>query len=257
MMVKSSLRVNFLSLFLTSIILLPLWLPATALAKMDKPTLTVEDFFRFIRSKRYEDAADLLSRNDKNNFKIMLGKLKASGQADAAKTYSLGVLVKDQFFLMHGQENSKMAKKSGDGDVILPNKIGFYVPGQYYIVGNYAVVFTREIYDLAEEKTGPVRDDPRKLWVDPTNDLSKIRDEAYFKRWWAWENNFLTMPGVLWLVKERQEWRIDLFSGSVPKTAFRGVLKWHFGRDIFADMAAGKRKKPRAKPSQAPPKAKH
>ncbi len=256
-MAKTLYPVKHLLCTLPVLLILAFWLPASASAKLEKPTLTVEDFFRFIRGKHYEEAADLLSRSDQNNFKTMVVKLKASGQNEAAASYSLGGLIKDQFFLMHGRDNAKMAKKSGDGEVILPDKVGFFVPGQYYIVGNYAVVFTRETYDLPEEKTGPVRDDPRKLWVDPTNDLSKIRDEAYFKQWWVWENNYLTMPGVIWLVKERREWRIDLFSGAVPKSAFRGVLKWHFGRDIFEDMSASKKpnqtKSQPAKPSSSNP----
>jgi hypothetical protein len=136
---------------------------------------------------------------------------------------------------MQGQDNAKMAKKSQDGETILPKKIGFFVPGQHYIVGNYAVVFTRETYELAHPDTGPVRDDPRKLWIDPTNVLSQVRDEAYFKQWWVWEDDRVTMPGLLWLVKERNKWRIDLYSGIVPRKAFYKILRWHFGRDVFEE----------------------
>jgi len=234
-------------------------LPQDLYAKMDKPTIIAEDFYRYILSKRYEDAAELLSKNDKRNFRQLKTKLAQTGKGNSSN-YELSTLIENQFFLVHGQTNKKMKGKSGDGETILPSKVSYYVPGQYYVVGNFAVVFTRETYDIEQDKTGPVRDDPRKLWIDPTNDLSKIRDEAYFKRWWVWEDNQLTMPGVIWLIKDRQEWRIDLISGSVPKKAFRGILKWHFGRDIFDNSSSKEKssapKKPTAKPKSSSTKSK-
>lgn len=63
------------------------------------------------------------------------------------------------------------------------------------------------------------------IWMDPSNDLSKVRSEDYVKRRWEWEGNQLIMPGVIWLVKEPEGWRIDLVSGTVPKTAFRKYLR--------------------------------
>lgn len=212
-----------------------LFLPSLVTAVTEKPTLIAEDFYRHIRSRRYEEAAELLSQQDKRNFRRVKNKMTQSGQNGSG--LSLGKLIKDQFFLVEGQrnKNEKLIKKSGDGETILPEKVSFFVPGQYYVVGNFAVVFTRETYTINQEQTGPVRDDPRKLWIDPTNDLSKIRDEAYFKRWWVWDGNQLTMPGIIWMIKENREWRIDLLSGQVPKKAFRGLLKWHFGRDIFVE----------------------
>lgn len=246
---------NFTGLILKNICVvtvLMIFAPQLSVAKIEKPTLTAEDFYRFIRAKRYEDAADLLSRADQRSFKNLQQKMKKAGKKKKAEQYDLAKLLEDQFFLVHGQSNKKMLKKAGDGETILPEKIGYFVPGQYYIVGNYAVVFTRETYELAHEKTGPVRDDPRKLWIDPMNDLSKIRDEAYFKRWWEWDKDFLSMPGVLWLVKERNEWRVDLISGTVPKKAFRGILKWHFGRDIFEETKTTKKEQGNEKAGEPP-----
>jgi hypothetical protein len=147
----------------------------------------------------------------------------------------LSKLLADTFFLLQGQNNPAMLGKLQDGENILPQRIAFFVPGQYYIIGNFAVVFTRETYVLAHADTGPVRDDPRKLWIDPTNVLSKVRDEAYFKQWWVWQNDDLTMPGLLWLVKEKNDWKIDLFGGAVPRRAFQDILRWHFGRDVFEE----------------------
>lgn len=201
-------------------------------AKFEKPTAVVEDFYRLLQIQHYAEASELLSTADKTN----LQSLKKKADLDHAAMPNLEKALADHFFMLQDQENSPMRRKAGNGDVIMPVKVGFFVPGQYYMVGKYAVVFTRETYELIREDTGPVRDDPRKLWMDPTNDLSKLRDEPYFKEWWVWEDVRLTMPGMVWLVREDSGWKIDLFSGSVPKKAFRKILHWHFGRDIFETM---------------------
>ncbi|MCD4814272.1 hypothetical protein K8S19_11345 [bacterium] len=229
--------------------------PFLADARTEKPTIVVEEFFRLINMKNFEDASELVTRADRRNVAAL--KIKAKKAAKAGKQVAeppdMASILGDMFFLVQGQENKKMMKKSQDGETIMPEKIGFFVPGQFYIVGNFAVVFTREIYIIGRDNTGPVRDDPRKLWIDPTNELSKVRDEAYFKQWWVWEDNTLTMPGVIWLVKERREWRIDLLSGVVPRKSFKKILRWHFGRDVFEE----EKKQPQAGRPPAPkPKAK-
>ena len=216
-------------------------------ARVEKPSMIAEEFYRCLRYKKYKAAIDLLSSADKRNFAaLQTGFPSRSPDADpdgsAVQTGApprLADILSEQFFLMYGQKNEKMIRKSQSGETIMPQRIGFFVPGQYYIVGNFAVVFTRETYEIAPADTGPVRDDPRKLWVDPTNVLSKIRDEAYFKRWWVWKDNRLTMPGLLWMVKENKQWKIDLFSGVVPRKAFRGILRWHFGREVFKEPKSG------------------
>ncbi len=233
------------------------------IARVEKPSVIAEEFYRCLRYKRYKAVIQLLSSADKRNFAaLQAGYASGSAGADvasddpAAHTGSkprLADILSEQFFLMYDRKNEMMTQKSQSGETIMPQRIGFFVPGQYYIVGNFAVVFTRETYEIARTDTGPVRDDPRKLWVDPTNELSKVRDEAYFKRWWIWEENRLTMPGLLWMVKENKKWKIDLFSGVVPRKAFRGILRWHFGRDVFKEpksgTASGKSGPPKSKPS--------
>jgi len=230
-------------------------------ARVEKPSVIAEEFYRCLRYKRYKAAVELLSSADKRNFAAMQAGFASSppgaaSDESAAQTSSpprLADTLSEQFFLMYGRKNEKMIRKSQSGETIMPQRIGFFVPGQYYIIGNFAVVFTRETYEIDPADTGPVRDDPRKLWVDPTNELSKVRDEAYFKRWWVWEDNRLTMPGLLWMVKEKKKWKIDLFSGVVPRKAFRGILRWHFGREVFkvpkTGTASGKSGVPASKPS--------
>ncbi len=230
-------------------------------ARVEKPSVIAEEFYRCLRYKRYTAAVELLSSADKRNFAAMQAGFASSppgaaSDESAAQTGSppqLADTLSEQFFLMYGRKNEKMIRKSQSGETIMPQRIGFFVPGQFYIIGNFAVVFTRETYEIAPADTGPVRDDPRKLWVDPTNELSKVRDEAYFKRWWVWEDNRLTMPGLLWMVKEKKKWKIDLFSGVVPRKAFRGILRWHFGREVFKEpktgTASGKSEVPASKPS--------
>jgi|GEM_PF-5596223 len=217
-----------------------------AFAANQKPTEVVEDFFTFLQTKDYAAAAELLSSDDRKNFESLKAKAAAAGKP----MMELSDVLANSFFLMQGQENSKMTKKAQDGETILPKRVGFFVPGQHYIVGNFAVVFTRETYELAHADTGPVRDDPRKLWIDPTNILSQVRDEAYFKQWWVWEEDRLTMPGLLWMVKERNKWRIDMYSGTVPRKAFDKILRWHFGRDVFEEQ----KPKPKAAAGGTPKK---
>jgi hypothetical protein len=237
-------------------------LPKPLDARTEKPTIVVEDFYRLVRMKQYSEAAELLSSIDKKAIKMINKKAKQvskAGKKDQPIPTAEAILA-DMFFLMHDQENKKMAKKGKDGETIMPDKIGFFVPGQFYVVGNYALVFTRETYEIAHDNTGPVRDDPRKLWIDPTNSLSKVRDEAYFKRWWIWDGDHLIMPGCVWLVKERRQWRIDLLSGAVPRKSFTKILRWHFGRNVFEEKKkekAGKEKKPKktTKPSASPKKS--
>jgi hypothetical protein len=205
-----------------------------AVARMDKPTVVVEDFFRLISQKQYTEAAELLTSADLQNLTALKKKVSKAGPR-AQPVPDIETVLADLFFLMYSEENKKMLKKSQDGETILPTRVSFFVPGQHYIVGRYAVVFTRETYELTPELTGPVRDDPRKLWIDPTNELSKVRDEAYFKQWWIWEGDRLIMPGVVWLLKENRVWRIDLLSGIVPRESFRKILRWHFGREILEE----------------------
>lgn len=219
-----------------------------ALARTEKPTVVVEDFFRLISQKQYTEAAELLTSADLKNLSA-LKKRAAKAGPRAQPVPDIETILADLFFLMHSEENKKMLKKSQDGETILPARVSFFVPGQHYIVGRYAVVFTRETYELTADLTGPVRDDPRKLWIDPTNDLSKVRDEAYFKQWWVWEGDRLTMPGVVWLQKENREWRIDMLSGTVPRESFRKILRWHFGREILEEKP--QTAAPAAKPAPA------
>jgi len=212
-------------------------LPEILEARTEKPTVVVEEFYRLLRMKQYAEAAKLLSSADKRNIKALktqAAKAVKAGKKDQPIPTAETILA-DLFFLMHGTDNEKMLRKSQDGETIMPERIGFFVPGQHYIIGNYAIVFTRETYEIAHENTGPVRDDPRKLWIDPTNALSQVRDEAYFKQWWVWEGDRLIMPGCIWLVKEGREWRIDLLSGVVPRKSFRKILRWHFGRNVFEE----------------------
>ncbi|MEW6515873.1 MAG: hypothetical protein AB1439_03060 [candidate division FCPU426 bacterium] len=220
----------------------------TASARTEKPTVVVEDFFRLLSQKQYAEAAELLSSADLQNLESLRKKTAKAGKRTQAVP-DIETVLSDLFFLMFSDENKKMMKKAQDGETILPRRIHFFVPGQHYIVGRYAVVFTRETYELAPELTGPVRDDPRKLWIDPTNELSKVRDEAYFKQWWVWEGDRLTMPGVVWLVKENRIWRIDLLSGVVPRESFRKILRWHFGREILEE-----KKKAETPPAARPAK---
>ncbi len=213
------------------------FLPGPLAARTEKPSLVAEEFYRLLRLRQYDEATELLTTADRGNIAAL--RKKAAQAAESGKTTQplpdAAAILTDLFFLMHGTENQKMLKKAQDGETIMPERIGFFVPGQYYVVGNYAVVFTRETYEISPDNTGPVRDDPRKLWIDPTNALSKVRDEAYFKQWWVWEGDRLVMPGILWLVKEKRDWRIDLLSGVVPREAFRKILRWHFGRDVFEE----------------------
>lgn len=205
-----------------------------AVARTEKPTVVVEDFFRLLAQKQYAEAAELLTDVDRKNLTALKNKAAKAGPR-AQPVPDIETILADLFFLMHSEKNEKMLKKSQDGETILPTRISFFVPGQHYIVGRYAVVFTRETYELTPELTGPVRDDPRKLWIDPTNELSKVRDEAYFKQWWVWEGDRLIMPGVVWLLLENRVWRIDLLSGIVPRESFRKILRWHFGREILEE----------------------
>jgi hypothetical protein len=215
-------------------------------AKVEKPTVVAEEFFRLLAAQQYEAAADLLCAADRDSARQL--QAQASAQAPAVE---LPKLLADTFFLLQGQTNAAMVKKLQDGETILPQRITFFVPGQYYVIGNFAAVFTREIYELARADTGPVRDDPRKLWIDPTNVLSKVRDEAYFKQWWLWENESLTMPGLVWMVKERSEWKVDLFGATVPRKAFKEILRWHFGRDVFEEEKPAKAQPGAEKPGSA------
>lgn len=230
------------------LLLLPL-LPGAIWAKVEKPTSTAEEFFRLLAAQQFEAAAELLCASDRASA----GQLQGGDLA-----VDLPKLLSDTFFLLQGQSNEAMLKKLQDGETVLPQRITFFVPGQYYVIGNFAVVFTRETYEISRANTGQVRDDPRKLWIDPTNVLSKVRDEAYFKQWWVWENDALTMPGLIWMVKERSEWKVDLFGGTVPRKAFKEILRWHFGRDVFEEekpapvKTGGAPRKPAAKGSPAP-----
>jgi len=221
-------------------------LPAIVLAKTEKPTVVAEEFFRFLSQSDYESAADLLSAADHaavRNLQVQTGE-------QAKQELQLPKILTDTFFLMQGQNNNTEITKPQDGETIMPRRITFFVPGQYYIVGNFAAVFTRETYELAHADTGPVRDDPRKLWIDPTNVLSKVRDEAYFKQWWIWEEDRLTMPGLVWLIKEKNGWKVDLFGSAVSRKAFLDILRWHFGRNVFEEDNP---KKEKSQPAQAAP----
>lgn len=225
-------------------------LPSSPAARTEKPSLVAEEFYRLLRMRQFDEASELLTQTDRDNIESLRKKAAqaAQGGKNAQSVPDAATILTDLFFLMFGNENQKMLKKAQDGETIMPERIGFFVPGQYYVVGNYAAVFTRETYEISPDNTGPVRDDPRKLWIDPTNELSKVRDEAYFKQWWVWEGERLVMPGILWLVKEKRNWRIDLLSGVVPREAFRKILRWHFGRDVFEE------KKPEAAESGQPAK---
>jgi hypothetical protein len=198
------------------------------------PTQIADEFFRLLQSRDFAGAAEYLSASDHQKFQ----DLKHEVPAKNAPQVDLVAALTDMFFLLQGQENKVMVEKAKSGDVILPERIRFFIPGQFYLQGQYAVVFTREMYDIRAQDTGAVRDDPRKLWIDPTNFLSRLRDEPWFKQYWEWTDNQLTMPGLIWLVKENNQWKIDLFSGGVPKTAFRKTLKWHFRRDVFEEVKA-------------------
>jgi len=226
-------------------ILLFALLAVPAQARMDKPTLAAEDFFRLLAVKDYDEAAHLLSEADHQALKDM-----QSQAGEAGKNISLSNLLADSFYLMHPGEGQGTAPKAPDQETIMPQRIGFFVPGQHYIIGNFAVVFTRETYELTRDTLGPVRDDPRKLWIDPTNVLSQVRDEAYFKEWWIWEDERLTMPGLLWMVKEKNQWKVDLFGGAVPRKSFQKILRWHFGREVFEPEKA-KAGKAAAKPGSS------
>jgi hypothetical protein len=207
---------------LTCLAVLPAW------AKTEKPTAVAEEFFRLLAAKDYAEAAELLSSADQAAVATLKSQMGAKG-----KNVNLEKILADSFYLMQSADaNPGMAHKK-DAETIMPERVSFYVPGQHYVVRNFAAVFTRETYELAHNNTGPVRDDPRKLWIDPTNVLSKVRDEAYFKQWWVWEEDRLTMPGLLWMVKEKNDWKVDLFAGSVPRRAFDADLYLYFGRDIF------------------------
>ena len=231
------------------------WLPAACAclllvepvsARVEKPTVVAEEFFMLLARQDYEGAAALCASTDVES----LEQLKAQAGEKQAGAVKLPDMIRDAFFLMHGQNNPAMMQKYADGETIMPRRIAFYVPGQHYIIGNFAAVFTRETYVLGRDDTGPVREDPRKLWIDPTNVLSQVRDEAYFKQWWIWEDERLTMPGLLWMVKEGNRWKIDLFGGAVPRDAFKDILEWHFGRDVF-EQQEGEAQSP-AQPGGAP-----
>lgn len=200
-----------------------------AWSKTEKPTLVAADFFRSLTLKQFDEAAALLCTADHQ----AAAELRKNAAAQKAQAVTLEKVLEESFFLLFGQQNAGMVKKNQDGETIMPQRIGFYVPGQYYEIGKFAVVFTRETYEIARADTGPVRDDPRKLWIDPTNALSKVRDEAYFKQWWVWEGDSLTMPGLVWMIKERNAWKIDFFGTAVPRKAFDKILFWHFGRSVF------------------------
>jgi hypothetical protein len=241
------LRLRCFSVVLTLITVLS---PLSLWAKTEKPTVIAEEFFRLIASQEYAEAADYLSNADHAAVLKLKKQMGKQGQG-----VNLEKIISESFYLVQGQTNPGMAKKK-DAETIMPQRISFFVPGQHYIVGNFAAVFTRETYEIARNDTGPVRDDPRKLWVDPTNVLSKVRDEAYFKQWWVWEGDRLTMPGLIWMVKEKNAWKIDLFAGTVPRRAFDKDLRLHFGRDVFeeAKKPAGASTQPVKEPPKKPAK---
>ncbi|NTV51782.1 MAG: hypothetical protein HGA76_02030 [Candidatus Firestonebacteria bacterium] len=216
-----------------------------AWAKTEKPTAVAEEFFRLLAAKDYAQAAELLSSADQAAVAGLKSQMGSKG-----KNVNLEKLLADSFYLMQSADANTGMTRKNDAETIMPQRIAYFVPGQHYIVRNFAMVFTRETYELAHNNTGPVRDDPRKLWVDPTNVLSKVRDEAYFKQWWVWEGDRLTMPGLIWMIKEKNYWKIDLFSGSVPRRAFDGDLRLYFGREIFENE---KGKKPAPGPKNNPP----
>lgn len=229
-------------------LVLTLGLALPGAAKTEKPTFAAEEFFRALNQRQYEEAADLLSASDH----AAVEQLGARAGSKSSRAVTLPAVLAQTFALMHGQANAAQSGKGREGETLMPQRIGFFVPGQYYVIGKYAAVFTRETYDIAHADTGPVRDDPRKLWIDPTNVLSKVRDEAYFKQWWVWEDDHLTMPGLVWLVREADGWKIDLFGGGVPRKAFADILRWHFGRDVFEEE---KSKTPAASAAPANPPA--
>lgn len=222
-----------------------------AWGKAEKPTTVAEEFFRLLAAKEYAEAGELLSSADQAAVATLKSHMGAKG-----KNVNLEKILADSFYLMQSSQSNPGMVKKNDAETIMPERITFFVPGQHYIVRNYAAVFTRETYEMAHNNTGPVRDDPRKLWVDPTNVLSKVRDEAYFKQWWVWEEDRLTMPGLLWMVKEKNVWKVDLFAGTVPRRAFDADLFLYFGRNVFeGEKAAKKKNEPAPKkgnPSKAP-----
>lgn len=83
--------------------------PDLVLAKMDSPTFAAEKFFQCIKAERYEEAADLLSREDKRNFRKLSLHLQ---NQKGASPYNLAAYIEDTFFLVHGQKNMKMVKKT-------------------------------------------------------------------------------------------------------------------------------------------------
>jgi hypothetical protein len=226
--------------------LLATW-AAPAWAKTEKPTAVAEEFFRLLAAKDYAEAADLLSSADQAALTSLKSQMGTKG-----KNINLEKILADSFYMLQAADSNPAMAKKNDAETIMPERVSFYVPGQHYIERSFAAVFTRETYELAHNNTGPVRDDPRKLWVDPTNVLSKVRDEAYFKQWWVWEGDRLTMPGLLWMVKEKNSWKIDLFAGAVPRRAFDADLFLYFGRDVFESDKSAK-KKPAPEPKKSPP----
>jgi hypothetical protein len=61
------------------------------------------------------------------------------------------------------------------------------------------------------------------------------------------------MPGLIWMVKEKNLWKIDLFAGTVPRRAFDEDLHLYFGRDIFESDKSAKNK-PAPEQKKAPVK---
>lgn len=231
-----------------SIIIFPLFI----WAKSEKPIENAEVFFRLILAQDYTGASNFLSTAD---HAAVLKLQKQIGKK--GKSINLEKIISESFSLTQSQNNSGLSQKK-DAETIMPQRISFFVPGQYYIVGNFAAVFTRETYEIAHNDTGPVRDDPRKLWINPINILAKVRDEAYFKQWWVWEGDRLTIPGIIWMVKEKNSWKIDLFSGTVPQHVFDKDLYLYFGRDIFDTDKNSEKKisrlKKKVKVTSVPPK---
>jgi hypothetical protein len=211
---------------------IPIW------AIQEHPLQVAEKFFRALQQQDFKTVGTMLSRRDHLQARQFIEQSRKQTDPKQKEPMTLESLLANRFIFIKPYTDQKEShSKTLVGETVLPIRVGFFPAGQHYIVGPYAVVLTREIYQIAPEDKGRVQDDPRKLWVDPNNDLSKIRDEAFFKTWWFWEGEQLTLPGTLWMVREENTWKVDLLSGQVPRSAFRKILKWHFKRDIFDELA--------------------
>ncbi|MBN1596241.1 hypothetical protein JW933_09975, partial [candidate division FCPU426 bacterium] len=136
--------------FLCLVIFLGVFIPARLEARTEKPTVVAEEFFRLLQLKRYTEAAELLCAADHKAIKTVARKaslVKGAGKPEQEVPTAQSTLA-DLFFLMHETENPKMIAKGKDAETIMPKRIGFFVPGQHYIIGNYALVFTRETYEI-------------------------------------------------------------------------------------------------------------